>query len=970
MRGRVLAKSSTRIVAATAIVIGLVVVGGLQRAVAATLFAPAWGQGTSNGALGAPDYNGPTDITNPAFAFYAFTTPGGGVDVRVDFLAFDSNAPGNAADDVASVQIVAFPPQGCGVPRSVSRDVVGTDPVSIEASTVASDSPVMTCLVGGVWKIDVNALDVSGNRMTLNDQRATRTPLVWEVVPRDVDGTPHAGRVWVEDMRESATILTNSMAQGAHEIEPWNQTLWWMASSGSIYRQTLNGFNGLSAMSLQANSIGTRFVAGDPVNCQPANQSAGPAGQSAWGGHVTADVSTCRNVQRYRAFFEQPDPAMPETATFYDGRSANWVYPVWKPPVTTVQFQQTGVVSAPNSPLNGTVSGVADQPGTLIVDLGDSAGNLLKSLDVGYANGPWSISTGPLPITVSDGMNIEATFNDVAPIYFPTQDVETRSGGIEIEALTGPAAGGPDRFNVWWNDAERTASQCFGPPTGTTPTSCTGAIPTAMPTGAQSGVSSLGGVHGWGFTYAPAPNDAQWTWGDSPSIANPTTILDWVTQETHASFMSDVLIPPAATLAKSADKQNVRAGENTIHTWVLSNQSPYALTFPPGSVQDSIANLLTHATVSAAPTLSVNPSGPVGNLTLDQDSGRFNWSGTLAAGATLTVSYTLAINVDAVAGTITDTVTAKPWGLEDIVKQPITPAPRYELQVVLTQSRDRFESPDPEWITYTYLVTNVGAGAVEQLAVTDELELAIACPTARLEPGESTTCTASAYQITAADRTAGGVINTARATSMSAPDPGTAQQVVTVAALSNTVVAIGVPKIALDKRSTTTLFTKAGEAVSYSFEVTNTGATDLNTVTLSDPKLTGVACSATSLIPGKSMMCSADRYLTTEADVRLGHADNIATVEAIGATMRPDGPKAGESATQKVTASDTHSIPMAGPSATPALPRTGGNVSELPRTGLVVPPIVALAVALGTLVGGRALVVSRKRFQVKGAHSR
>ena len=115
-------------------------------------------------------------------------------------------------------------------------------------------------------------------------------------------------------------------------------------------------------------------------------------------------------------------------------------------------------------------------------------------------------------------------------------------------------------------------------------------------------------------------------------------------------------------------------------------------------------------------------------------------------------------------------------------------------------------------------------------AVTDDKIVspnAVVCPQTPnpLLPGAFITCTAT-YNVTQADITAGEVINVAQASAMYNSNP----------VLSNTdsvtVTMDRLPGLNVDKTSTTTLITAAGQQVDYKFEVTNSGNIPLTNVCL------------------------------------------------------------------------------------------------------------------------------------------
>ena len=71
----------------------------------------------------------------------------------------------------------------------------------------------------------------------------------------------------------------------------------------------------------------------------------------------------------------------------------------------------------------------------------------------------------------------------------------------------------------------------------------------------------------------------------------------------------------------------------------------------------------------------------------------------------------------------------------------------------------------------------------------------------------------------------------------------------------------------------------AGDTITYSFEVTNTGNVALTLIAVDDPKLGGaIPCASTSLAPGASMTCPPKTYPLTLADLNASTVVNTATV--------------------------------------------------------------------------------------------
>src|SRR3984885_11831325 len=174
-------------------------------------------------------------------------------------------------------------------------------------------------------------------------------------------------------------------------------------------------------------------------------------------------------------------------------------------------------------------------------------------------------------------------------------------------------------------------------------------------------------------------------------------------------------------------------------------------------------------------------------------------------------------------------------------------------------------------ISYTYTVTNTGTVALWHITLTDDKLGAISCPKPALEPGKSMTCHAT-YVTTQADVDAGRIANSATVTGhphKGHPVTGTATAVVT---------AVQHPGIALAKWAHPATYERAGQRITYTYRVTNTGDVTLHGITLTDNKIHGpIACPMSALAPGKSMACHAV-HTTTRADVRAGHIKNVAMV--------------------------------------------------------------------------------------------
>jgi uncharacterized repeat protein (TIGR01451 family) len=194
-------------------------------------------------------------------------------------------------------------------------------------------------------------------------------------------------------------------------------------------------------------------------------------------------------------------------------------------------------------------------------------------------------------------------------------------------------------------------------------------------------------------------------------------------------------------------------------------------------------------------------------------------------------------------------------------------------------------------IDYTFTVSNEGNATLSSIGVADPKVGTVTCPVSSLDPGASTICTAT-YTLVLSDVNAGRVTNTA--TASGTPPSGPAVNDVSGNAVGDdtpTVTPIPqAPAIAVTKAASPIADIDAngpdaGDRITYSFTVRNTGNVTLTSVGVSDPKVGPVLCGASSLAPGTSTSCSAT-YVLTQADVNSGQVQN----SAIASGTPPTGP--------------------------------------------------------------------------------
>ena len=187
--------------------------------------------------------------------------------------------------------------------------------------------------------------------------------------------------------------------------------------------------------------------------------------------------------------------------------------------------------------------------------------------------------------------------------------------------------------------------------------------------------------------------------------------------------------------------------------------------------------------------------------------------------------------------------------------------------------------------------------ALNSVGVSDPLVglSAYLLPRRRARTRCSITCTAS-YTVTQANLNLGWISNTATGSGTPpAGPPVTDTDTATVTATQS-------PSITIAKTALPTTVSAVGQAVSYSFLVTNTGNVTLTSVGVTDPLvgLSAISCPGTVLAPAANMTCTAN-YTVTQADLNLGSISNTAT----GSGTPPAGPPVTDTDTVNVPATTT-----------------------------------------------------------------
>lgn len=334
-------------------------------------------------------------------------------------------------------------------------------------------------------------------------------------------------------------------------------------------------------------------------------------------------------------------------------------------------------------------------------------------------------------------------------------------------------------------------------------------------------------------------------------------------------------------------------GEITMNSVAVSDPSIGAVTCPAAGDTITYSFAVTNTGTSTVSGISIaegafSGTGPAPAVTCPAGAT------ALAPGATVTCTGTYTVtqaDADADAGKIDNSTTADgttPSGAavtsnESANVVPVIASPAVTLQKTASVSN---VTAAGQTVTYTFLVTNTGnvtlllSSDIIETRFTGHTVLRPVCPPGitSLAPGESISCTAD-YTVTQAEMDAGTIHNAA---TVSGQTP-TGDRITTPES-SIDITAQPSPAMTVEKSVTPTSITAAGQPVTYSYLITNTGNVTLTDVTAVEGAFTGtgpapaVSCplAAASLAPAATVTCTAT-YIATQEDIDTKYVTNTAT---------------------------------------------------------------------------------------------
>ncbi|QIL41499.1 DUF11 domain-containing protein [Pedobacter sp. HDW13] len=361
-----------------------------------------------------------------------------------------------------------------------------------------------------------------------------------------------------------------------------------------------------------------------------------------------------------------------------------------------------------------------------------------------------------------------------------------------------------------------------------------------------------------------------------PGVYNLTyTITDKLDATKTSTAKVVVTIPDWSSdlqISKTANVSGVETSGNISYTIKIKNNGP--------------------ATVLSGKSIGVTENLPAGleNITYAATGGVYSATGntfTLSADLLTGDEVSLIVNGKVAAGyagsaLVNQVSLTAPYGTNDpenANNQSSVTTPLLKGGIALVKTGTL--SADGNQITYTFTVTNTGDVTINDIVLVDsKLALTKTLP-GTLAAGASLTYN-EVYTLTQSDKDAGKVSNTA---SVTAKTPaGNSVTDISGSGRSNDTPTetpvVSTPSFTFTKVATS-VGTKAGESIDYTFTITNTGSTTLSNLVLSDAAANVGSiqpASIATLAPGASINAVA-KHTLTQSEINSGSFTNQATVK-------------------------------------------------------------------------------------------
>lgn len=391
-------------------------------------------------------------------------------------------------------------------------------------------------------------------------------------------------------------------------------------------------------------------------------------------------------------------------------------------------------------------------------------------------------------------------------------------------------------------------------------------------------------------------------------VTAPTTVT------TPLETSSGIGVVKAGVLVDANHNGRADAGEKADYTITVTNSG--GLTLTGVTVTDDLLGAIACPVGPLAPGATVTCDTVSIALTQAQiDAGSLTGTatatGTDPAGTTVTATSAHTLALDA-----TQSVAVAKTG-------------------VLVDANGNGYAEAGEKVNYSITVTNTGGLTLTGVAVTDDLLGAIGCPAAPLAPGATITCEVTSLTLTQAQIDAGTLTGTATATGSDPAGKPVTDTSDNTLKLTTAPAAMRLTLTATLKDANSNDLGDAGEKISYTYEVANTGGTTLKNLTVTDSHNAVVTCGSATVAVNQVITCTAPDYTITAKDAEDRRVVN--TAKAVTTTV------ANSTLTATADATTATTVPAAGPAAQ-VLAFTGSDI-----TPLLVTVLTLLALAATTL---------------------